>query len=148
MMKKSTGFTLIELMIVVVIVAILAAVAYPSYQNFVRRSARADAKSALLTNAQFMERNFTSANRYDADSAGNPIEDASLPAMQSPSTGPAKYTMSVEVDDATPLQYVLRAEPVAGTLMANDACGTFVINQAGLKSVENATMTAAQCWNQ
>jgi type IV pilus assembly protein PilE len=148
MMKKTTGFTLIELMIVVVIVAILAAVAYPSYQNFVRRSARADAKSALMTNAQFMERNFTSANRYDADSAGNPIEDSSLPATQSPSTGAAKYAMTVEVDDATPLQYVLRAVPVAGTLAADDACGTFVLNQAGQKTVEDATMTAAQCWNQ
>ena len=71
--RNQQGFTLIELMIVVVIVAILASLSYPSYREYVRRSARAEAKAALLENAQFMERNFTAANRYDEDSAGNAL---------------------------------------------------------------------------
>ena len=48
MNRKQHGFTLIELMIVVVIVAILASISYPSYREFVRRSARSEAKTALL----------------------------------------------------------------------------------------------------
>ena len=37
-MKKQTGFTLIELMIVVAIVAILAAIALPAYQSYTKRA--------------------------------------------------------------------------------------------------------------
>lgn len=45
-MKKQTGFTLIELMIVVAIVAILAAIALPAYQNYTNRAKFAEVISA------------------------------------------------------------------------------------------------------
>ena len=47
-MKKSQGFTLIELMVVVVIVAILAAIALPAYQQYVRRGDLSIAKQESL----------------------------------------------------------------------------------------------------
>lgn len=45
----ASGFTLIELMIVVVIIAVLAAVAIPSYQSYVRRGYVAEAQAGLAT---------------------------------------------------------------------------------------------------
>ncbi len=51
------GFTLIELMIVVAIIGILATIAYPSYQDQVRKSRRASAMIAVEEVAQAQERN-------------------------------------------------------------------------------------------
>lgn len=63
MQGKSSGFTLIELMVVVVIVAILAAITVPSYQNYVRRANANQAEQTLLNLAAQLERhkarNFT-----------------------------------------------------------------------------------------
>ena len=46
-MRRHSGFTLIEVMIVVAIVAILAAVALPSYSDYIRRGKVMDAVSGL-----------------------------------------------------------------------------------------------------
>ena len=45
-MKKQTGFTLIELMIVVAIVAILAAIALPAYQSYTGKAKFAEVITA------------------------------------------------------------------------------------------------------
>jgi type IV pilus assembly protein PilE len=44
---RPTGFTLIEVMIVVAVVALLAGIALPSYQEYVRRAHRAHAQATL-----------------------------------------------------------------------------------------------------
>ena len=52
---KSTGFTLIELMVVVVIVAIFAAIAIPSYETYIARANKSKAQSEMLKIAERLE---------------------------------------------------------------------------------------------
>ncbi|WP_439835878.1 pilin [Aeromonas caviae] len=46
-MKKQSGFTLIELMIVVAIVAILAAIAMPAYQSYTKKAKQSEMVAAM-----------------------------------------------------------------------------------------------------
>lgn len=54
--RSASGFTLVELMIGVAIIAILSALAWPTLQEAVQRSRRADAMSALAVIQQAQER--------------------------------------------------------------------------------------------
>ena len=121
------GFTLIEVMIVVLIIGILAAVAYPSYQESVRKSARADAQADLMELAQISERFFTTNNRYDQTRAGVPYV---LPFAQSPRSG-ANPRYNINFAAPAPGQaYLLQAVPAGAQV--GDTCGTLSINQLGV----------------
>lgn len=142
---RQRGFTLVELMVVVVIVAILASIAIPSYREHIRRANRGEAKSALLEDAQFLERNRTATNKYSVNATdGLELTDANLPAAQSPKDGDARYTIHVVAEDAT---FSLTAVPTGG--MVGDKCGTLKLNEQGKKEIEDAAdgVTAADCWN-
>ena len=108
----ASGFSLMELMIVVAIVAILGSIAYPSYLNQVAQSRRTDAQAVLIEAAQFMERFYTENNRYDQDTGGTAV---ALPAQlrESPRDGGTKsYDITVQASTAS--TYTLRATPKNG----------------------------------
>lgn len=138
----SRGFTLIELVIVVAIIGLLAAVAYPAYQDSVRKSRRADAKGILLELAQFMERTYTANNTYKPGGS-NPT----LPITQSPKESTTKY-YNLSLSAATANTFTLQAVPISGTDQATDRCGTLTLTHTGVKGISDAAsgVTASDCW--
>ena len=135
-MRKIRGFTLIEVMIVVAVVAILAAIALPSYNDSVRKSRRAQAKTDMLELVQVLERTYTTDRSYTRYSS------LSAPLNQSPREGTARY--AIAISDVSATTYTLTATPQGA--QANDTrCGTLTINQMGVKTI-SGTATVADCW--
>jgi len=61
---EESGFTLIELMIVVVIIGILSAIAYPSYRSYSLKGKRTEAIAALADIAGAQEKFYAENLRY------------------------------------------------------------------------------------
>lgn len=122
-MKKQKAFTLIELMVTVAIVGILAAIAYPSYQNSVIKSRRADAEGILLGLANALERKFTESNSYTGYTL--------------PTSATAYYTISLS--QQTTSAYTLSAAPKAS--QTSDSCGTLTLTHTGVKGADTSG-----CW--
>ncbi len=134
-MNNTCGFTLVELMIVVVIVAILGSIAYPVYQDQMRKTRRADAKSALMDAAAKMERHYTQFGRYSATLANVGI------AATSPENF---YSIAATVTNPNSQTFTMTATR-AGQ-QAGDKCGNYTINQAQNRSVTGGSLTSQQCW--
>ena len=125
--RKTKGFTLIELMIVVAIVGILAAIAYPSYTEYVRRTHRTEIAGILMEQSQILERYFTKNGYYTDAPAPNSNAWYSVGAVLGPTT------------------FTLTAAPKPGSMMDGDKCGSFTINNAGVRN--NSTgLSNKDCW--
>lgn len=132
--RKSAGFTLIEVMIVVVIVGILAAIAYPSYVNHVTRTYRDAAKACLAEHAQYMERYYTSNLTYD-------IPEDDRPVLGCTTEGNLNTRYTISFDDLARSTYTVVATPIGAQLANDTACGTLKLNQKGVRTPSSGT-----CW--
>lgn len=131
-MKNNSGFSLIELMIVVAIVGILSSIALPAYNDYVIRSRLADAFSSLSSVGSSAEQFWSNNRTYVGLGASN-----SWPVNTTNFT----YTLG----NATASTFTVTATgqgPVAGF--------TYTINQDGTKATTSVktgwSATNTSCW--
>lgn len=137
---------MIELMIVVAVIAILASIVYPSYQDSVRKTRRADAKEVLLEGAQWMERFFTENYRYDKNKAGTAIGSLFPTNLtSSPKQGTTKY-YNISFTTATSSAFTLQAAPKSTGGQDKDSCGSLTLTNTGAKGVTGTGATIEKCW--
>ncbi len=135
------GMTLIELMIVVALLAILGSIAVPSYQSYVMKARRADARGALTNAAQMLERHAT-------ENAGAGYSSATLGAggVYPNQSESGHYGLRFSAGPAVST-YTLEAAPVGSQI--GDPCGKFTLTQTGKRDVivpAGSSKTWADCW--
>ena len=135
------GMTLIELMIVIAVLALLGGIAVPSYQAYVMKARRADARSALTTAAQMLE-------RYATENPAAGYSTATLSMTAGPTVVYRDRSENLHYNLTLPAPsiagYTLRATP-AGS-QGSDPCGSFTLTHTGDRNVTGGTLNKAQCW--
>ena len=131
MYRYGTGFSLIELMIVVVIIGILGAFVYPLYGDYVKRAYRSQVMVLLSEQAQSLERFYT--------------KNAVYSGAHYLGSGNKHYDIRADLSDHA---YLLTATPKAGSVMAGDPCGAVTLAHTGLIAMSLAAtgLTLQQCW--
>ena len=141
---KASGFTLIEVMIVVAIVAILAAVALPSYDRYVKKARRTDAKQALLDFAARQEKYFSTHNLYAGVATDIGYTTVSSASPIPVSSGATSYYDLTFTTSAAPPGFTATATPT-GAQVADD-CHVYTLDHLGAQGNSGVTDPSLECW--
>ena len=138
-MNRQSGFTLVELMIVLVIASILVGIAVPAYTDSVAKGRRAEAKSEVLQAAQTLQRCFTRFNAFNDANCGvvATLNGAGITSEN------GHYTITATTLTAT--TYTLQAAPQGGQASDDAGCGNLTLTSTGTKGV-SGTHSVNDCW--
>lgn len=142
------GFTLIEILFVVVIISLLSLVAYPTYQNTLLKTRRAEAKSALHSVMLQQERFYTQHNTYSTFTSGS--ENLPFKPWSGDSAASSYYEISASLCPEKQLTQcvLLTATPGTANVKSHEdpICGNLMLDSASNKSYSKSTESNAACW--
>lgn len=144
--ERSSGFTLVELMITVAILGIIAAIAYPSYQNSVRQSRRSDGVAAAL-GIQVAQEQFRGNCPFYAQSLGASNicgANAGASTVQGSTTSrEGHYSLSIQAGSASGNSYTIVVDP-QGQQATDTSCDPMTITYNNTNP--NGLKAPAACW--
>jgi type IV pilus assembly protein PilE len=130
-------------MIVVAIIGILAAIAYPSYQDYVRKSRLADGKAAILAVQMDMEKFRANCPSYATEITGDPPPTCGAGELAHASNLSPDEWYSLALSNVSAAGYTLTA--TAEGDQANDRCGNLSITVVG-GEITARTPGLTGCW--
>jgi type IV pilus assembly protein PilE len=141
-MKPTTrGFTLIELVITVAVLALIAALAVPSYRQYVLRSHRVEATTALMQLAAAQEKFYLQNDTYTTN-LGAPPTGLGLSADAAKwltESGWYEIAVTAADDESYSATATIKA---GGGQDADTACTSFTVTSTGARSA-----TQSKCWD-
>ena len=145
MKRRQTGFTVVELLIVLVVFAILAAVALPSYRDSVRKSGRTAAKGALLDIVMRQEQHFLNNRSFSTNLADLGLPDPYFVDKTSATVGAGsdRRVYKISLANATGTDFDVVATAVLD--QAKDVCGNYTLGATGVRNVSGGP-GADICW--
>ena len=148
-MNARSGFTLVEMLVVMAIVGILSAIAYPSYAAYITRTRRIEGQMALIDTMQQQERYFTRHNSYIAFDADSSDPDAKLFRWYSGSKpAHSAYELRGQACPGLSISQCIEVRAMPGTervdsKFKDSECATLILSSTGQ---QGASGTSSRCW--
>lgn len=121
-------------MIVIAVLGIIAAIAYPSYQDSVRKTRRADGKAALMSELQSQERSYSATGTYSAIATSDAINSEEN-----------HYKITGTACSGSTISVCIQLTATAQGDQANDKCGNLTLNSTLTKG-RSGSEAIANCW--
>jgi type IV pilus assembly protein PilE len=130
-MKRQTGFTLIELMIVVAVIALIAMVAIPSYNSQTQKARRSDAQQLMMDIANKQQQYLLDARQFTTSPAALNITKDGWTCTAA-NCANSFYTVTIAANNAaTPPTFTITATATGNQV----SDGNMTLNNLGARTL-------------